>query len=194
MFSRVIAGSTLLLPMLLAGQPAAAQRVQADIRIGSGPIAGHIRIGPDPYYGYRYRDLRPRVVRVEVLRGRDYYRRPGWFRQFRRESRAYVIYYDRYRDFYYDRFRPGLLEVHVYQRGGRFYRWDSPRFERWVRDRWHDDRWDDRFDDRFDRYDNRYEGRYDRDRDDRDRYDRDRRDRDGRYGPRGRDDRRGRDG
>ena len=185
MFSRVFASSALLLPLLFTAEPASAQRVSADIRIGGGPIAGHIRIGD---YGYR---ARPRFVRVEVLRGRDYYRNPGWFRSFRREARIIVVYYDRDRDFYYDRFRPGLIRVNVYERGDHFYRWDDDRFDRWVGDRWNDDRWDNRYDgydrrdDRYDRRDDRRDDRYDRRDDRRDRRD-DRRDR--------RDDRRDRNG
>lgn len=160
MFSRVLASSALLLPLLTA-EPASAQRVSADIRIGGGPIAGHIRINSDRF---RYRE-RPRFVRVEVLRGRDYYRRSGWFRSFRRDARVIVVFYDRDRDSYYDRFRPGLIRTNVYERGGRYYRWDDDRFDRWVGDRWNDDRrWDDRYDgdDRNDRRDDRYDRRDDR--------------------------------
>jgi hypothetical protein len=200
MLSRVFASSALLLPLLLSAEPASAQRISADIRIGGGPIAGHIRIGPDRF---GYRDYRPRFVRVEVLRARDYYRRSGWLRSFRRDARIRAVYYDRGRDFYYDRFRPGLIQINVFEREGRFYRWDDDRFDRWVCDRWNDDRWDDRYDgldrydrngsgnDRYDRQDDRYDrrdDRYDR-RDDRrdrrdDRGDRrdDRRDRGGRPG------------
>lgn len=182
MFSRVFASSALLLPLLFSAEPASAQRVSADIRIGSGPIAGHIRIGD---YGYRNR---PRFVRVEVLHARDFYRRSDWLRSFRRNARMQVVYYDRDRDFYYDRGRPGLIQINVFERDGRFYRWDDERFDRWVCDRWNDDRWDDRYDgydrnDRYDRRDDRRDDRYDRRDDRRDRRDdrRDnRRDRDGR--------------
>lgn len=124
MVSRVITGSALLVPMLLAATPASAQRVSADVRIGGGPVAGHIRIGPDRYH-YRYRDYRPRIVRVEILRARDYRRHPDWFRQFRRTARVYIIYRDRDRDLYYDRYHPGLVECEVYERDGRFYRWEN---------------------------------------------------------------------
>jgi hypothetical protein len=75
------------------------------------------------------------------------------------------VFYDRDRNFYYDRFRPGLVRVNVYERGGRFYRWDDDRFDRWVGDRWNDDRrWDDRYDgdDRYDRRNDRYDRRDDR--------------------------------
>lgn len=165
MFSRFLAGSALLVPVLFSASPAQAQRVRADIRIGGGPIAGHIQIGPDYYRG---RAPRARVVRVEVLRSRDFYRRADWLRQFRRDSKVFVIYYDRDRDFYYDRFRPGLIEVQVFERGGQFYRWDNSGFDRWVRDRWNDDRWNDRYDDRRDdRYDNRRDDRRDDRRDNR---------------------------
>jgi hypothetical protein len=126
MLSRVITGSALLIPMLLSAPPASAQRVSADVRIWGGPVAGHIRIGPDRY-PYRYRDYRPRIVRVEVLRVRDYRHPPGWFREFRRTARVYIVYRDRDRDLYYDRYRPGLVECEVYERDGRFYRWESDR-------------------------------------------------------------------
>ena len=177
MLSRVFASSALLLPLLFTAEPASAQRISADIRIGGGPIAGHIRIGPDRY-GYRDR---PRFVRVEVLRARDYYRNSRWLREFRREARMRAVYFDRDRDFYYDRGRPGLIQINVFEREGRFYRWDDERFDRWVCDRWNDDRWDDRYDgyDRYDRGDGRWNDRYDRRNDRRDdRYDRrdDRRD------------------
>lgn len=169
MLARVLAGSALLIPVLFSAQPVSAQRVSADIRIGGGPVAGHIRIGPDFYRG---RGPRARVVRVEVLRSRDYYRRIDRLRAFRRDARAFVLYYDRDRDFYFDRFRPGLIEIQVFERGGRFYRWDDARFDRWMRDRWNDDRWDDRFDNRRDnrfdnRRDNRRDDRFDNRRDDR---------------------------
>jgi hypothetical protein len=130
MLSRVITGSGLLIPMLLAAPAASAQRVSADVRIWGGPVAGHIRIGPDRYqprYRDYYRDYRPRIVRVEVLRVRDFRRHPGWFREFRRTARVYIIYRDPDRDFYYDRYRPGLVECEVYERDGRFYRWEDDR-------------------------------------------------------------------
>lgn len=165
----LLSGSALLVPLLLATQPADAQRVRADIRIGGGPISGHIRIGPD-----RYRDYRPRVIRVERLRWRDYARRPGWMRKWRHESRVVVVYRDRRDGFFYDRFRPGLHECQVYERDGRYYAWDDDRFygrdDRYDRS---DDRYDDRYrrDGRYDGRDDRYDDRYgDRDRrDDRDR-------------------------
>ena len=154
MHTRVLsAGAVLLLPLLLGAQPAAAQRVSADIRIGAGPISGSIHIRPDRHY--RSDRFRPRTVRVDLLRWRDYGHRRSWLRDFRRDSRVVVIFVDRRDGRYYDRFRPGLVEVRAFQRGGRFYRWDDDRFDRWDRD----DRYDRR--DRDDRYDRKDRGRRD---------------------------------
>ena len=152
---------------LLSVDTANAQRVQADIRIGGhGPISGHIRIGGRDRWDYR-RDYRPRKVRVEVYRRFDRGRHHGWFNKWRRNARTVVVYYDRGDDCYYDRFRPGLREYRVYERDGRYVRWED----------------DNRYDDRYGR--GRYDDYYGRDRDERydDRYD-DRRDRVGRYDPR----------
>ena len=161
------AGLALLVPLLLSAQPADAQRVRADIRIGGGPLSGHIHIGPDR----DYRDYRPRRLRVEYLRWRDYSHRRDWVRQFHRDARVVVIYYDRRDGFYYDRFRPGLYEIRVFERKGRFYRWDDDGFYRRGR---------------FDgRSDDRYEGR-DRRGDREDWNDRDRRDSRDRRGDRDR--------
>jgi hypothetical protein len=151
-------GSALLCSLLTAGS-ASAQRVQADIRIGGrGPISGHIRIGDR--YDWR-RDYRPRRIRVEVIRGRDRGRHEGWFRNWRRDARVVVVYYDRRNDWYYDRYRPGLYEARVYHRGGRYVRWDD--FDdRYGRNGRYGDRDDDRDDDRY-RRDGRSGGRGARD-------------------------------
>lgn len=147
---------------------ASAQRVTADIRIGSGPVAGRIVVG-EPYhrgisevgardydrYGYG------EVVVYRVHRGY------GWWRN--RGYRAVTVWYDADRNRYYDRLgrydrRDGLREVVIYQRDGRYYRdWD----DRYSRD------WDDRRDDRG--YDRRVRDhdRGEHDRDD-NRYDHDR--------------------
>ncbi|HEV8599924.1 MAG TPA: hypothetical protein VGQ69_11230 [Gemmatimonadales bacterium] len=143
-------GSALLFSLVSAGS-ASAQRVSADIRIGGrGPVSGHVRIDSHDHYRDRYyRDYgyRPRLVRVDVIRRHDHGRHNGWFRQFQRKARVVVVYYDRRDDCYYDRrFYPGLEEIRVYERDGRYYRPDD-------RD------WDDRYDDR--RYDGRYDDWYD---------------------------------
>lgn len=135
------------LGLLLAARPAPAQMVQAGVVIRSGPVSGHVIVGePAPVVVYREPVRRvvvvdryaPRVIVVESLRGprgRAY----GWWRNY---YRPVVVYYDGAR--YYDRwFRgPGLRRVEVYERGGRFYRWDDNR----SRDR--DDHYRDRDDHR----------------------------------------------
>lgn len=160
-------GSALVFSLFSAGS-ASAQRVSADIRIGGrGPVSGHVRIeSRDRYRDRYYRDYgyRPRVVRVDVIRRHDRGRHSGWFKQFHRKGRVVVVYYDRWDDCYYDRrFYPGLQEIRVYERDGRYYRMDD-------RD------WDDRYDDRRGdwRDDWRDDDRYRRDGRD-DWYDRDRR-------------------
>jgi hypothetical protein len=163
-------GSAVLFSLFSAGS-ASAQRVSADIRIGGrGPVSGHVRIDSrdrnrDRYYrDYGYR---PRQVRVEVFLRNDRGRHLGWYRQLQRQGRLVVVYYDRDEDCYYDRrFYPGLREIRVYERDGRYYRWDDDRY---------DDRYNDRYDDRYDRRDGR-DGRDGRDWDDRDGRDRDNRD------------------
>ena len=142
--------SSLVLGPMLAAAPAQAQRVSADIRIGSGPVDGRVIIN-DPY---QYRRSRPVLVfpqrRVFVERVRfdrrfdrrwaydkhqrkewehwrkdyDHWRR-DWYNRFSRDYRVSVVYYDGRDDCYYDRFRPGLQEIRVYERDGRFYRFDD---------------------------------------------------------------------
>jgi hypothetical protein len=159
----MVLSSAVLLP-LLAARPAQAQRVSADIIIGGGPIAGRIHIND----GDRYRP-RPRIIRrVEWIRARDF-RRNDWFRKSRRDMRVVVVYYDNRDDCYYeDRYRPGLQEIRVYERDGRYYRLEDDRFDdRYGRD-------DRRYDDRYGRDDRRYDDRSGRDNrrpDDRPEYD-----------------------
>jgi hypothetical protein len=178
-----VIGSAVLLP-LLAAKPAEAQRVNADIIIGGGPIAGRVIIGDRDRGGYYGR---PRPIRgVEWVRARDY-RRDDWWRRFQRESRLVVVFWDRDDDRYYmDRFRSGLLEIRLYERDGRFYRleddgygfdgryndrsygrYDNRNDNRGRNDRrW--DRHDNRKDKRGDQRDNRRDNRRDNDRDDHD--------------------------
>jgi len=158
-------GSAVMFSLFSAGA-ADAQRVSADIRIGGrGPVTGHVRIDPsrdryDRYDRYDRRD-RGRVIRVEVFRRHDRGWREGWFRQFQRKARVVVVYYDRRDDYYYDRYRPGLQEIRVYERDGRYYR-DDDRYDRYDRD----DRYDrnDRYDDRDRRGNDDWDGRDGRDR------------------------------
>jgi hypothetical protein len=169
----LVLSSALLLP-LLSATPAAAQRVEADIRIGGGPVSGRVIIGDRRGYD-RYR---PRHVgRVEWIRVRDRGFHHGWFKKFRREARIIVVYYDRRDDRYYDHDRGGWDRVRLYQHGGRYYRIDDDNFydryddRDWRRDGRYDDRWegrrDDRRDDRWDGRDDRRDDRRDGRRDDR---------------------------
>lgn len=163
----LVLGSVMLLPLLTA-KPASAQRVNADIIIGGGPIAGRVIIGDrgrDEYRG------RPRPIRrVEWIHARDY-RRNDWWRRFERESRVIVVFWDRRDDsYYYDRHHSGLAEIRLYEREGRFYRRDDDRRDgRYDNDRrdvrYEDRRRDDRRDDRRDRKDNRRDDRRDNRRD-----------------------------
>jgi hypothetical protein len=183
-FRNLILGSAALVP-LLGARPALAQRVQADIRIGGGPISGRVIIGDRYRYRPREAYIPVRRVYVERVRFRDRGRREGWFKKFRRSARV-VVFYDRRDDCFYDRYRPGYREIEVFERDGRYY-WPDE-------DRYYDDRYDSRYDGRYDsRYDPRYDPRYDGRNDDRydDRYDgrRDGRD-DGRNDDRNRRDRR----
>ena len=157
MIARQIALSFGLIALGAVGAPQSsiAQRVSADIRIGSGPVAGTIRIGDRPYsrvYG------RPRRAYGEVAypTGVSVERRHGWNQRNRRNSQLVIVYYDRDCDLYFDRYSRGLEEVRVFQDGGRYFRYDDSdrddRGERWGRNDRNRDR--------------------DRDRDDHDRYDR----------------------
>jgi len=134
----LVLSSAILFPLLFVS-PVQAQRVNADIIIGGGPVSGRIIIGDRRY------DRRPRMIRrVEWVRRHDN-RRAGWYRNFRRDHRVMVVYYDRRDDRYYlDRFQSGLVEIRVYERDGRYYRLDDDRdFDRYGdgRDDRRGDRW-----------------------------------------------------
>ncbi|NOT07795.1 MAG: hypothetical protein HOP28_06280 [Gemmatimonadales bacterium] len=161
---RFLLSSALAAPLFLATS-AIAQRVEADIRIGGGPIGGRIVIRDrdrDDYRNYRPRQI-SRVHWIRVRDRRDFDR----FQRFQRGARVVVVFYDRRDDRYYDRFRPGLFEIRLFERDGRFFRLDDDRYGR------DDYRWDNRRDGRRDdRRDDRRDGRRD------DRGNRDNRDRD----------------
>lgn len=133
-------GSAVLFSLVTAGS-SSAQRVSADIRIGGrGPVSGQVRVEPSRDR-FRDWDRRSRQVRVEVIRRNDRGRHLGWTRDMQRRARLVVVYYDRRDDRYYDRYRPGLLEIRVYQLGDRYYR-DDDRYE--GRSRGRNDEWGDR--------------------------------------------------
>ncbi len=129
--------------ILLATGPASAQVVQAGVVIRSGPVTGHVVVGePVPVVAYRRPPVRrvvvveryaPSIIVVERLyapRGRAY----GWWRH--QGYRPVVVYYDGRR--YYNRWVDGraLRRIEVYERGGRYYRWDGDDRDRY-RDRAH---------------------------------------------------------
>jgi len=145
-------------------------QVRGAVMFGGSPIAETVIFGAGPRRP-AYRDSR--VVIVEEWRGPRGTAR-GWWK--RGGFREVVIYRDRDRDRYYDRFDRGrrdLVEVVAYERGGRYY--DGRRFDdrydnrydnrRWNHQRWDDRRWDDRRGDdrrddaRFDRRDDRRDDR-----------------------------------
>jgi hypothetical protein len=132
------------LGLSLAARPAPAQMVEAGVVIHSGPVVGHVVVGePPPVVVYREPVRRvvvvdryaPRVIAVETPRwprARAY----GWRYRFR----PIVVYYDGAR--YYDRWfagRPGLRRIEVYQRDGRYYRWDDDRYRHRDNHRWRHD-------------------------------------------------------
>jgi hypothetical protein len=155
-------GSAILFSLVSAGS-ASAQRVDADIRIGGrGPVSGHVRIGTprgrvedrrgdrndrgrDDRYGrggrssrddrYGRGNGRSRQIRIDIFGRRDRSWREGWYRQFQRQARVVIVYYDRRDDCYYDRYAPGLQEIRVFERDGHYYRMD---------DQGYDDRYDGR--------------------------------------------------
>jgi hypothetical protein len=136
-----------VLGLVLRVSPALAQQVSAGIQVLDGPVAAHILIGQP--YGSRPLAVYPRrrVVVVEhyaprVLAVERLHRGNGYWRH-QRFHRVYA-YYDCDRDVYYDRSDeryPGLRQVALYERDGRFYRDDrGERDHDWDHDRgWHDD-------------------------------------------------------
>ncbi len=140
----------IVLGLGLAAPRAPAQVVEAGVVIRSGPVAGHVVIGPPPPVVVYREPARvvvveryaPRVIvvrEVHVPRGRAY----GWWKK--HGYRRVVVYYDGHA--YYDRWvdgRPGIREVVVYERDGRYYHGDWDDHDGWRdRDRWRDrDDWD----------------------------------------------------
>ncbi len=157
--SMLTAGALAMMPALASAQ------VSGTIVIGGGPVGGVIRIG-EPRVVVVDRHPPPRIIVVERWHGR-------YHRGFdHRRAQRRVVFFDRRHNVYYDRYRPGLIEIRVFAFGGRWYQ-DDGRFDRYDRRR---DRWDDRDRARARGRDRGWDGR-DRDWDDRG-DDRDRRDRD----------------
>ena len=156
MKTSIVAGSVFaasLAAMALAA-PIQAQLVSADVVIRSGPVRGHVVVD-DGYSTYHRRPVvyeRPaRVIVVEHVYRHEHIRH--WKRHGYRQARLFYVdgrYYDRY-----DLRHPGMREVIVYERDGRYYRDDDRdqydrRDDYRDRDRDHSrhsthdhDRWDD---------------------------------------------------
>jgi hypothetical protein len=118
MRASIIAGSLLVGLTLVA--PLSAQQVAAAVVVRSGPVAGRVVVGRE-YSTYRrpvtYRPVPARIVVVE----RVYVRHPGLAHRWERRGyhRMVLFYWD---GRYYDRDlrRPGVREVVVYERSGRY--------------------------------------------------------------------------
>lgn len=152
-----------LLVLATSAEPAAAQRVSADVSVRSGPVAGRVVVdrGYSSYTGEPvvvYRRPARRVVIVERYRPEvivvHRFRHHGHWKHWRRHGYRPVAVYYAGNGRYLDRHRPGFREVVVFERHGRYYRgWDDGR-RYYVDDRddWDDDRddWRDRYRDRDD--------------------------------------------
>ena len=108
------AGALTLMPLDADAQ------VRGTIIIGGYPVGGVIRIGePAPRYPRRVVVVEreaPRVIVVERWKKHKHNRHCGHERY-----RHRVIYYDRYDRVYYERPRPGLVELQVYEHDGQYY-------------------------------------------------------------------------
>jgi hypothetical protein len=152
MKTSILAGSVLAasLTALAFTTPVQAQLVSADVIVRSGPVRGHVVVddGYSTYERRRVYEQPTRVVVVERVRGHGRFH--NWKRHGYRQVRVYYVegrYYDRY-----DRHRPGMREVVVYERDGHYYRdrdydrdYDRDHRDHRDRDNHHDrdhDRWD----------------------------------------------------
>ena len=127
--------------LLLFPVAAPAQHLVADIRIGQGPVSGHL------YLGEPYGPSAHVIVGARRAAPDDYHRRPAyreivvyrahrghhWWRD--HDYRAVRVWYDADRDCYYDGDddRRGLRQAVLYQRDGRYYR-DDGDDDRWAHD------------------------------------------------------------
>jgi hypothetical protein len=116
--------SVAVLAALVLPTPGHAQRVIADISIHEGPVTGRVIVGHPPVYHERAvvvvapRDWRP----VTVYRFDRAHRAHDWYRA--RGYRSVRIWFDPNQGYHYDRYHRGLVEISVYQHGGRYYRSD----------------------------------------------------------------------
>jgi hypothetical protein len=118
---------TLLAVAALLLVPAGADaQVRGTIIIGGYPVGGVIRIGePAPRYPRRVVIVEREAPRVIVVEKWKKHRHDRYCRHDRHRTR--VIYYDRHDHVYYDRYRPGLVEIDAWEHEGRYYRPDRDR-------------------------------------------------------------------
>ena len=131
---------SLIAGLLSTVAPLHAQRVEADVLVRSGPVAGHVVIR-DGYSTYR-RPTARRVVVVErpriIVVERVHRHRPArhWAR---RGYHPVTLYYWDGR--YYDRWiahRHGVRTIVVWERDGRYYHDDCDEDRRDYHDHWDD--------------------------------------------------------
>lgn len=116
---RVHSIAAALVLAVVSAAPAAAQRVDADVVVRSGPVYGHVEVGRPPERRVVVVDrYAPRVIVVERWHGHG-----RWNREWRRDGFHQIRVW--YRDGrYYDRRFDGrgeIREVVVYERGGHYY-------------------------------------------------------------------------
>lgn len=133
---RIVSVSALLATAVVSA-PLAAQVIEADVSVRSGPVDARVHID-DGYSSYRY----PVVVRRPgpvVIVYREYVPRGRSMNWYRKHGFRPVRMYWYHGQYYYRPWRPGMFEVIIFERGGRHFWMDE-------RDDWH-----------------RYRGRNDRD-------------------------------
>jgi hypothetical protein len=121
MNAKILAGE-IVTTLVLAALPLRAQTVEGGVVVHSGPVTAHVEVGSPPPAVVYAEPAREVVVveRMDVPRGRAH----GWWRK--HGYRQVTMYYDgnRYYRRRYDD-RPGLREIVIYQRYGRYYQWDE---------------------------------------------------------------------
>lgn len=104
--------------LALVALPLRAQTVEGGVVVQSGPVAAHVEVGSPPpavVYAAPAREVIV-VEHVHVPHGKAH----GWWKK--HGYRQVTVYYDG--DRYYSRRlegRPGLREIVIYQREGRYY-------------------------------------------------------------------------
>lgn len=117
---RIVVGVIAALVLGLTTAVPAQTRVEGGVVIQSGPVTGHVEVGPPPPVVYR-EPVREVIVVEHVHRRHGHGH--GWWKK--HGYRVVTVYYDGSR--YYGRQvrRPGVRAVIVYERKGRYYRGDE---------------------------------------------------------------------